>query len=245
MKNLKTKMRSQLIIIILLAIVIIASVVSAFVLLLSSLANYSILVIVVTIIVTIILLKVKNNFEYTRHMYTLEELLRNAEKPFKLNKAILNDNYLSQLITKFNYQLYTKTNDYKLYYKIEHGLTKQKRNRILYAILIINNDISFIDKQTNQAYYDLERSLTKKDRYDKRIFFQFKTTKDTFTDEDIEDANKIFFLSVPNENIVVLNTIYDLKNKNIYYLYSNEVKKPYILDIAYNELNKLIKLKVK
>lgn len=234
------KIKLHLILMVIISLVIMSLVIMALIFLLTSRAEISLILVIVAIGLAFLLFKIKTEFDYLRHTLIIEELLKNKAGIKKIKYKLLNDNFYNDKLTKLNYVLHHRTSEYDLYYKVDKGISPGKNNQILYAILIVDEGISFIDKKTSDAFQKLEQALPKNVRYNKRIFYQFKKTSNAFTENDISDADKIFFLSMNHVNVVVLNVLYNDNTNSLYYLNANKIKLPYLLKIAYDELIKVI-----
>lgn len=198
------------------------------------------ILLIIAIILTFVLLKLYEQFSYYKHQYILTGMLENKQEPRKINITALTTNFINNLTQNLNYTLHQATSSFSSYYKIDRGLTKRRTHKTLFVVLVFNKNISFIDQKSTIAFENLEKSLPKKEKYSQRIFIQIKKTEKKFTDADIEDTDKIFFLNQRRMNIVVLNALYSIDQQQVYYLYSDKIKLPSYLNIAYQELNKII-----
>lgn len=237
MKNLKT----YLILLILLAILSISGMFFSLILLLNDKLLISAIFLLVSIGITVLLVKLKNDFDYLRHTTLLNDLINNKNSSYILKNAILDKKFYQRITGSHNYKRFEDNDNYSLYYKIDFGITKIKRNRILFVILVLKDNTSFIDSKMNAVFSKLERSFTKKDYYNKRIFYQFKEAKAPFSDEVINDADQIFFLTTKDDDIAIINVLYSSEKGEVYYLNADDVRKPYILTLAYENLNKIMK----
>lgn len=241
MNNSRRKMRNYLILIITSSLLILTLVFFSFYFLNKNLTTTFILTIL-SIVLLYLVLKFNQSFEYYKNEYNFMSLIKNKEKSFTLKKGILNGNFHTYLLKDLNYKTYINNNNYTLYYKIDDGINDKRKNKTLYALLIIKKDISFIDKSLNKLFEELELSLSKKERFTNRVFFQFKLYKN-LNNKLILDADKIFFIKYKRSSVVLLNVLYNPNNNEIYYLHSNKFKTLHYLDFAFNKLNQLINYK--
>ncbi len=239
MKKVRKQMLKYLIYILIFTILIIGSVIFV-ILQFNNDSLWASLVIVLALILTFILMKFYNEFNYLKHEFVMVSLIENNEKPIPTEINIADVSFERHIIDKLGYKHYKNQPNYSIYYKVDKGLTKRKSQSTLYAILLYKKELSFIDDSSNKMFEDLEKSLYKKEKYRQRVFLQLKQTADHFTKENIEDTNKIFFISHRRNNIVVLNLLFSKKLKELYYLHSNTIKQPSYLNIAYEEINKLL-----
>lgn len=239
MKNLQQKFKLYLALIIALAIITLSLIV--YILLnITSIDLITSISTVLAVALTIVLLNVYGKFDFVKHQLILNNLLLHHNKPLKINKANLLENINSTLIEKLGYKLEGNSKDFTSFYKIADGLTKKRKHKTLFAVLVFKNNISFIDQKTTNAFETLERKLPKKEKYNQRVFIQLKESKNGFNEEAIEDANKIFFISGRGVNVIVINVLYHKSAKEIYYLSSDEVRIPYYLKRAYQEIESII-----
>jgi len=235
------KTKKFFIIHILLSILILIIAITSLVLLFKDVSLIASILLVITLILVFINIKVKNQFDYLRHETVLKNLINNQNKPYKLKNKLFDNNFYNHIEKTLSYQKYKQTNTFDLYYKIDYDDSKKSKNKVLYSILILKNNLPFIDNNVMKAFEDLENSFTRKDgHYNKRLFYVFKQNDGPFTKDNIIDANKVFFLSVKRVNIVILNVLYNTSNE-IYYLNAPNVKTPHIFNLSYKHLNEIIK----
>lgn len=238
MKKLRNKMTLYFALILTISAIIIASSVYV-VLTITDISLFSSILIFVVVILTFILVKLNNELAYLKHEFVLRNLLLNKEKPIHSKMVITSDQYVTMLTETLDYKQYTTNSDFTLYYKVVKGATKRRKHSTLYAILVYKKDKSFIEDASNQMFESLEKYLNKKEKYNQRIFVQLKQIATNYTDEDIEDTDKIFFISHRRNNIVLINLLFNRKTNQVYYLKSDNIKLPLYFKIAYDEINKL------
>lgn len=239
MKNLQKKMRMYLIIMFLLSVAIITAIVLVL-LNINSISLLTSVLIVLSVVLTLALLQVYGRFDYLKHENIYNNLIAKNKKPFKINKHNLLNNINKILMEEMNYNFNHSTQDLNMYYKVGDGLTKRKRQRTLFAVLVFKENISFVDQKSTYAFEKLEKDLHKKEKYNQRVFIQFKESTKKFDKKEIEDANKIFFINSRGSNVVVINVLYYKSKDLIYFLYSNKVKIPYYLKRGYDEIDNII-----
>lgn len=241
MKEFRTKMTGNLILLLLLAIVVITSAVISFMILVKYPIG-STLLIIIGVIAVYFLTKAKNQFEYNRHQYQLNGLLENKNNPFSIDKSILNNDFYKYLETKENYIHYRTDSVYTIYYKISGALTN-KKTKTLYAILILHTTVDFTSETTSNAFETLERYLYKKEKYQQRIFYQFKQTTDPLNKKFQNEADHIFFINDKKNNIILLNVITNPKTNKVYFLNSKKFKPSNFLNSSLIYLDNLINYK--
>lgn len=239
MKNLQKKLRIYLITMLLISV----SIITLIVLILLKISSIDLLtsaLIIIAVILTLLLLQVYGRFDYLKHLNTYNNLISKNKKPFKINKINLLDNINKILVEEMNYNFHHNSKDFKIYYKVGDGLTKRKRHRTLFAVLVFKENISFVDHKSTYAFERLEKALHKKEKYNQRVFIQLKESTKEFSKTEVEDANKIFFINSRKANVVVINVLYYKPKELVYFLFSDEVKIPYYLKRGYDEIDKII-----
>jgi|SRR5690625_842242 len=238
MKNIKKNMTILLISIIVISIITLTM--SIFVFLLLNKNDFiSTILAILSIIFVIILLKLNEKFEYLRHNYNLEGLINQSETPFKINKNFTIESLSNHLIKNHNYIHHLNSNNFIILYKFEN--TNKKRRQSLKAILIYKQNIKFNSYSSNNAFEKLENELSKNNKYFKRSFIQFKIQEKSIDENNIEEANEIFFINHRKNNISLNNVIYSKKDKEIYFLHSKTFKPLNILNETINEIKMIIK----
>lgn len=233
------KTKKYFVLLITLSTIILGLSVTAFILLLGEHSLLGSIILIFTIILVFVNIKIKNHFDFLRHSSLIQNLIKNRNQPYKTNNK-LSINFLHKRLTDLNFDIFNSKNAFDVYYKVDYDETKRAGNKILYAIIVLKSDISFIDNKLMQAFEDLENSFpNRKVKYNKRLFYVFKRTNGKFTNEEIIDANKVFFLSLRRVNIVILNILYnDLKD--LYYLNAPNIKTPHIFSLAYKSIKDII-----
>lgn len=167
----------------------------------------------------IIMFIFKNNYDYQMNLYRYQELLNSASKPVSLLYKV-SENEIMNRLKQNNYKSFTKGDNYASFYKLDNGIINHKRHRTLYiAVILLNNSKNFSDPKNNDYFEEVEKNLYKKEKYIQRVFYQVKIVNN-FTEKNIIDTNKIFFVSAKREHIIVQNLLFNTNKNSLYFLHS-------------------------
>lgn len=193
---------------------------------------------IILIVFFFLILYLKNNFDYNDYIYKYAELLKNSVNPVQSTIKINSHDWKKKIISN-KFQIFRNYDDFNLYYRIEK-LNKTARSKTAIIVISIKNDLKFISPLIDKAINEFEAEFIKKERFKQHIILQFKNVE-SFNQENIDETEAISFIK-PNSNsiIVVINSIYSLKENKNYFIHSNTHNPNFYYKSAVDEIYKLI-----
>lgn len=194
----------------------------------------------ITLVLLIGFLYIKYKYDLATHSYQISRLLNSTEHDHKYKLNSFDQSFDTYLIQNKNYDLFYKDGNLSTFYKIGSGRTDKKRDTTLYSITILkDHTILFRSDLINKVLFNLENSLPKHTKYNKSIFYIFKTV-DEFTQESIDDANFVYFKKERKFDIILINVLLSKKDQTIYFLHTKDYAPTPYYRFAIDELIKIL-----
>lgn len=198
-----------------------------------------------TIFVTIILvilfsmLFFKQKFDLYDFYYKHELLIKNSNNPLKSPINLTSPKWKDRLVEN-NYQIFKDNIDFKIYYRFEKLFKNKKSNAAIIIIEIVEDSITFNDPSVTKTINEFEDKFFKEQKFGHHIVLQFKNTE-KFTQENVEESKNISFIKpTKNHYVIVVNVLFSLEEKKVYFLHSNTHNPNYYYNFASEEIKKLI-----
>lgn len=172
-------------------------------------------------------------------VYKYESLLSNTHGPIK-SMANPKDESFARVLERQDFKYYKHYPKFAVYYKFETIISKSKKSKSAIIAIVIEGNMTFNDRLITTAINDFEDSFYKTEKFRNHIILEFRADNE-FNTENVNEAKEISFLKpVKNHNVILINVLFSLSTKEVYFLHSENHNPNHYYDFAVNQVKKLI-----
>lgn len=180
----------------------------------------STILVVIMVILLLIIWKLRGVYQINNMEHKYAILQNKKEASIKIGKEIVSAKWIETIIHKYDYQTHIKHENYHLLYRFEKEKGRKKAETLFIVVWIKDQSISFESINLAKDIASLEKNIYKTKKYKHRIILQFKNGR--ASGKELKEADKVFYFQQNRINFVLINCLFDQKNKSLYFLHSNQ-----------------------